>query len=130
MRQRILYVILVFLLISCEKEETISPNDLLQGKWKIILIGNGDNLIPYEMPVIFEYYNDSLYREFDTIMNQFTFYGRYYIDQNLLIHYYIYPDDTLIFKYKYEFFDKNRKFKTIHQNLISTFNTDVFERIQ
>lgn len=129
MRQRFLYIILIFLLISCEKEETISPNDLLQGKWKVILIGNGDNLIPYEMPVIFEYYNDSLYREFDTIMNQFTFYGTYYIDQNLLIHYNIYTDDTLIFKYKYEFFDENRKLKTTHQNLISTFNTNVFERI-
>ena len=130
MRQRIFYIILIFLLISCEKEETISPNDLLQGKWKIILLGNGDNLMSYETQWIYEYYNDSLIREYDTVSNEYTSYAKYSIDQELLIHYYIYPEDTIIIKYKYDFFENNQKLKRVHQNLISNFGTEIYERIQ
>ena len=45
----LLKVIILFLFfLSCEKEDTKpNPADLIQGKWKIILMGNGDDLRPY-----------------------------------------------------------------------------------
>lgn len=131
MKKITLIVFIAFLLFySCEKDNTPSSNDLLQGRWRFIFIGDGNNLIPYEMPIIFEYYEDSLYKEFDIELDQYTFYAKYTIDKDLLTHFYYYPEDTLIFKYKYEFYDNNCKLKRIHQNFITTFNTDVLERIQ
>ena len=124
-----LNIILIFSLLSCEKENTITPNDLLQGKWKIILMGNEGDLRPYETQWIYEYYNDSLMREYDTAINEYTFHAKYTIDQDFLIHYYIYPKDTLIFKYKYELFDDNRMLKRVCENFITNLDTDVLERI-
>ncbi len=85
---------------------------------------------PYETQWIYEYYNDSLLREYDTLTNTYTFHAKYTIDKEFLIHYFNYPEDTLIFKYSYEFYDNYQKLEIIHQNLISTYSTSVYERVQ
>ena len=123
------FVVILLLFWGCE-EETIKPNpvSLIQGKWKIVMIGNGDNLLPYETQYIIEYYNDSLLREYDTAIDQYTFYAKFTIDDNLLIEHYYYEEDTLFSKFEYEFYDENRKLKLIRKNLIANFNTQVLQR--
>lgn len=92
-------------------------------------MGNGDNLFPYETQYIYEYYNDSLLREYDTIAEQFTFYAKYKIDEKLLTKYYFYTEDTFTIKLKYEFLDNNNKLK-LKETSPTTFNTQIFERIE
>lgn len=119
------------LLVSCEKEATEpNPADLIQGKWRIIFLGDGDNLIHYETQCIYEYYNDSLMREYDTILGQYTFYAKYKIDNLLLTEYYLYPEDTFIIEHKYEFYENNTKLKLVYHNIISNFSTTVYERVE
>jgi hypothetical protein len=126
----LLLTIPTFLFYSCEKENpTPSPNELIQGKWKIILMGSTGDLRPYDAPWIYEYYNDSLLREYDTVINAYTSHAKYTIDQEFLIRYYNYPEDTLIFTYKYEFYDKNSKLKLVHHDFITTYSTTVYERL-
>jgi hypothetical protein len=95
----------------------------------MILMGNTGDLRPYESQWIYEYYSDSLMREFDTVLNEYTFQAKYTIDQDFLIHYYNYPEDTLIFKYSYEFFDNNRMLKRVYESFITNLDTDILERI-
>lgn len=131
---------LLLLIISCEKENTEpNPNDLIQGKWKIILMGNGDNLLPYETQYIIEYYNDSLLREYDTVTRLYNYLGQYTIGNNyfgqytndkILTHYYFYISDTVSNSYKFQFFDKNKKLKLVNYDIIATFSTQVYERTE
>ncbi|GEM_PF-1538009 len=137
----LLKVIILFLFfLSCEKEDTKpNPADLIQGKWKIILMGNGDDLRPYETQYVIEYYNDSLLREYDTILRQYNNLGQYtignnyfgqYTDDKILTHYYFYISDTLSNSYKFDFFDNNNKLKLINYDIIATFSTQVYERTE
>lgn len=121
--------IFFLLVLSCEKENTgPNPEDIIQGKWTIIQMGDGDNLFPYTLPWYIEYYDDSLLREFDSTSMQFNFVGQYSIDK-LLTHFYQYDSDTLIDSYIYQFFDNNNKLKLVDYNIISTFNTRIYKRI-
>lgn len=132
--------ILFLFFLSCEKEDTKpNPADLIQGKWKIILMGNGDDLRPYETQYVIEYYNDSLLREYDTILRQYNNLGQYtignnyfgqYTDDKILTHYYFYISDTLSNSYKFDFFDNNNKLKLINYDIIATFSTQVYERTE
>jgi len=130
MKKRILLLTIMSLLYyGCEKKDIApTPNELLQGKWKPILIGNGSHLKFADSTYITEYYNDSLFREYDSTNNQYN--GKYIINDSFLIRYEFYLEDTFVIYQKYEFYDNNNKLKLEHQNLLTIFMTSVFERVE
>ncbi|WP_153631263.1 hypothetical protein [Prolixibacter sp. SD074] len=122
----------ILFLIGCEKEEstTIDPNVLIQGKWEIEAIGNGDDLEPYPAWGYTEYYQDSLIRFF--IYETDTFianYVTYEIDETFLIEKTYYPsiDEIWVEKYRYQFLDNNQKLRL--DQTYAIFNTSIYKRI-
>jgi hypothetical protein len=102
---------------------------LLQGRWEIILFGNTGDLHPYKADSYIEYYNDSLFREYNYEMEEYETYGKYIID-NLFTKSYFYTEDTITFIYEFYFFENNSKLRLESYSLVANFNTYIFERIE
>ena len=124
----------ILFLIGCEKEKSISidPNTLIQGKWEIVAIGNGDDLEPYPANEYIEYYQDSLVRIFDYETDTFRLtFIKYEIDNSLLYEKTYYPsiDETWTTKYYYTFFNENQKLRLDYKDQAAIFNTFIYKKI-
>lgn len=129
----LLSLCVVLLGTGCEKDETsIDPNLLIQGKWEIEAIGNGDDLEPYPASQYIEYYQDSLVRIFDYETDTFLIaFLKYEINDSLFhrITYYPSIDETWNIRYYYTFLENNKKLKLDNKDLIAIFNTLLYKRI-
>ena len=127
----VLFIVSFLLILSCEKETSeINPDFyLIQGKWKMIMIGNGDNLNPYETNSYIEYYNDSLYREYNYETEEYDMYGGYTIDSLLTVSCF-YTKDTITFIHEYSFFENDYKLRLVDYSLVANFSTYIFERVE
>jgi len=124
----------ILFLIGCEKEKStsIDPNILIQGKWEIEAIGNGDDLEPYPANEYIEYYQDSLVRIFDYETDTFRLtFIKYEIDNGLLYEKTYYPsiEETWVEEYYYTFFNENQKLRLDYKYQTAIFNTFIYKRI-
>lgn len=134
--RHIFKILLILFLLSCETknelpyENETDPKILIQGKWEIIAIGNGDDLESYPVTGYKEYYQDSLIRYFDYETSMFSkITAKYIIDDSLIYESEYYPDAdaTISFECTYEFLEKNQKLRLDRPYMINT--TSIYKRI-
>jgi hypothetical protein len=126
-------ILLMLATISCEKiSNETDPQKIILGKWKLIEIGNGDNMEVVPDPGGYiEYLPDSIKIE-HSIDSPESFQKNFWIDSLLNERVYFQEQHRWVNtgRYRYEFFDKNKKMRLDFVLGIAELSTSIYKRIK
>jgi hypothetical protein len=130
--KHLIFIAIVSLSIqACDKiaKET-DPAEIILGKWRTVEIGNWPNMFSVQDDGYIEYLPDSTKVEYAPDLDKNT-YKTYWVDS--LVHEVIYNDiedkRTIIFNYKYEFYNKNKSMR-LNITIPAMNKTSIYKRIK
>jgi|WetSurMetagenome_2_1015567.scaffolds.fasta_scaffold570139_1 hypothetical protein len=126
-------ILLLFIEFACEKiSNETDPQKIIIGKWKLIEMGNGSNLVTVDQPGGYdEYLHDSVKIEYSYYPPEST-QKNYWID-SLLHERIFFPEEMRYVNtgvFKFDFFDKNQRMRLDYARGISEFSTFIYKRIK
>ena len=126
---------LVFFLIlisSCDKiEDETDPAKIIQGKWEIIEFGNWPDMEQVPDPGGYDEYSTDSIKIEHSFNPQEVMQKNYWIDSLLHERFYFQEEHRWINtgRYKYEFFDKNKRMRLDFNLGFAEFKTSIWRRI-
>jgi hypothetical protein len=128
MKKYLLIILIFFALTSCKEEASPNYKEIIQGKWHLVEIGNGDNLVEADPWMIYEYSDPDKFTIFDPVKGVYLSNRTYKFENNELLLCLQNEQDNC-YRYQFEFSDDYQELELVFLSFPKTNRTNVFKRI-